>query len=189
MRRALACLATIGLIAAAGPLLAQGAPEAMIAGSLAIRFHAFVPRPHAGAIGVSGPYAWEQEDTKFTIPGTAVSLKLVFDNGVVLISATPFESGAQRATLVAQGQIWMRAVGGFSYRTTLETVSVEYGEPVLYFPFGVDARGGSPLRIELTVLRPQALRIAPPGSVNPGSQAPSAEPLPDPSKSGYKSRR
>jgi len=177
MKRALACLAAIGLISVAGNLAAQGAPEALLPGSLAIRFHAYVPRPRANvagaaeSVGAAGPYSWEQEDTKFTIPGTAVSLKLVFDNGVVLISATPFESGPQRATLVAQGQIWMRAAGGFSYRTTLETVSVEYGEPVLYFPFGVDPQGGSPLRIELAVLRP----LAPP--------------LPDSPKSEYKSRR
>ncbi|MDP3178972.1 MAG: hypothetical protein Q8M76_13780 [Spirochaetaceae bacterium] len=176
MKRALACLAAIGLISAAGDLVAQGIPEALLAGSLAIRFHAYVPRPRseavgAEAVGASSPYSWEQEDTKFTIPGTAVSLKLVFDNGVVLISATPFESGPQRATLVAQGQIWMRAAGGFSYRTTIETVSVEYGEPVLYFPFGVDTHGGSPLRIELAVLRP------------------AAPPLPDSPKSEYKSRR
>ncbi|MDR3336308.1 MAG: hypothetical protein LBT16_03790 [Treponema sp.] len=80
---------------------------------------------------------WNQTNTRVTIPGRPVGLKLLGTNVVVAVQFTPYKWRDGRNVLVAQGQIWVDEPNkGISYRTTMETIPLEYGEPVYFFPFG-----------------------------------------------------
>ncbi|MDR2516196.1 MAG: hypothetical protein LBC88_02310 [Spirochaetaceae bacterium] len=98
--------------------------------------------------------AWNAENSRVTIPGRPIGIKLVGANTVIAVQFTPFRQNGQNF-LVALGQIWVNIPGeGISYHTTLETIPLEFGESVYFFPLG---RGDSPgdSRIEIQVaMRP-----------------------------------
>jgi hypothetical protein len=163
LNRALAFLALAGI--AASPLRsnAQDLPEEFREDALVVRVHAFVSVPE-GAPGSKA--AWQEENVKYTVPGVPVGVKLVGTNIVVMTQVTPFVRGDGALTLVAQGQVWVRSLsGGLSYRTTLDTVSVAYGETVFFYPLGVDPEGHAPLRIEISVNRRDKDTPAPSGAL------------------------
>jgi hypothetical protein len=94
---------------------------------------------------------WDQTNNKVTLPGVPVRLKLVGANLVVVVQFTPYREKSGRKVLVAQGQILVNVPErGMSYQTTIETIPLEYGEPVYFFPLG---RANSPeeTRIEIQV--------------------------------------
>jgi hypothetical protein len=175
LNRAFALIAAAGL--AVTPLhkslSAQDLPEELKGEALAVKVHALVPA--AAAAGGQGAAAWQEESVKYTIPGVPVGVKLLGSNVVIITQVTPFARGDGNLTLVAQGQIWIRSSrGNIIYHTTMETVTVSLGETVFFYPFGVDAAGKSPLRIEISVTRNAAAKE---GEVAPkptGADAPAA---------------
>ena len=98
---------------------------------------------------------WEAESAKYTVPGTPVPFKLVGSNIAIIVQITPFErDDGKGVTLIAQGQVWVKPPeGGLSYHTTIESLSVNYGETVLFFPLGVAADGNAPMKLEISVVR------------------------------------
>jgi hypothetical protein len=98
--------------------------------------------------------AWQAERVKYTVPGTPVPFKFIGANVVILVQVTPFSrQDAKGVVLVAQGQVWVKSPeGGLSYHTTIDTLSVEYGETVFFFPLGLDSAGKAPIRLEISVL-------------------------------------
>jgi hypothetical protein len=97
---------------------------------------------------------WWSSDHKFTIPGTPVSIRMVGNDVAVLVSATPYKDKDGTLVLITQGQVWFRDVDGIiKYRSTVETISVNFGETLFFYPFGVQANGDAPLRIDLIVDR------------------------------------
>lgn len=126
--------------------------------------------------------AWESASLRYTVPGNPVGVKLVGSNVVILVQITPFEDGKGGLVLVSQGQVWVRrGEGDLSYRTTLDSVSVRYGEPVLFFPLGRDPGGKAPIRIEISVDRYR-------GAPVPGAPAPVSSPIP-PAAEGAKPKK
>ncbi len=114
--------------------------------------------PGAGAstsTGIDKGQPWEAESSKYTVPGTPVPFKLIGSNVAIIVQITPFErDDGKGVTLIAQGQVWVRPPqGGLSYHTTIESLSVDYGETVLFFPLGLNANGKSPIRLEISVVR------------------------------------
>jgi hypothetical protein len=100
----------------------------------------------------AGPPSWEARETKYTIPGSAVSLKLIGTDVAILITVTPYKMKEGGLLLLAQGQVWYKeGDAGIRYRTTVDTLTVHFGERVLFYPFGVQADGDSPLRVELVM--------------------------------------
>jgi hypothetical protein len=186
LNRGLAFLALAGLAALPRALDCQVLPEALKESALAVRVHAVVPA--ASIVNLQGPGAtppetqgpsspaprekdWEVQSVKYTVPGTPVPFKFVGANVAILIQVTPFSrQDARGLVLVAQGQVWVHnKEGGISYRTTINTLSVNYGETVLFFPLGLDSTGKSPLRLEISVLRATDLpdsTEADPGATN-----------------------
>ena len=175
MNRALACLALAGLAALPRVLSGQGMPEALRNSALAVRVYAIVPgaaatsaRSPSQASSPSAPLAagqsdsatggegvaWQAQSVKYAVPGTPVPFRFVGTNVVILVQVTPFSrKDADGLVLVAQGQVWVKSPeGALSYYTTIETLSVEYGETVLFFPLGVDGSGHAPIRLEIAVL-------------------------------------
>lgn len=97
---------------------------------------------------------WKTEFDKLTIPGRPVAFKLVGKNLAMLIYFTPYLRRNKQWVLVAQGQIWLESIEKkLAYETTLQTLPVKLGEPVLYFPLGADRTGSDDsieIRLELT---------------------------------------
>jgi hypothetical protein len=68
-----------------------------------------------------------------------------------VVQFTPYREKSGRKVLVAQGQILMDVPNrGMSYQTTIETIPLEYGETVYFFPLG-RANSSEEARIEIEV--------------------------------------
>lgn len=152
MNRAFAFLALAGIAAAPLKSFAQDLPEELKGNALSVRVHALVPLSDGAAQGGKA-VAWQEVSEKYTVPGVPVGVKLLGTNIVVLTQVTPFVRGDNTLTLVAQGQVWVRGPRGLSYRTTLDTVTVAFGETVFFYPLGVTPDGKAPLQIEISVNR------------------------------------
>ena len=95
---------------------------------------------------------WQASDRKYTVPGTPVSVKMMGSDVAVMVSMTPYRTKEGTLFMIAQGQVWFRdADGTVRYRSTVDTVGVNFGEKLLFYPFGVYPDGRAPLRIELVV--------------------------------------
>jgi len=94
---------------------------------------------------------WNDSHQKITIPGTPVGIRLVGSNIIVAVQFTPFirRSGS---VLVAQGQIWIKdSEKGVSYYTSIQTIPMEFNEPIYFFPLGTSPQLNSSIEIKLTV--------------------------------------
>ena len=98
---------------------------------------------------------WDSENARVTIPGRPVGLRLVGANLVVAVQFTPFLRPTGQHILVAQGQIWINVPDeGISYRTTMQTIPVQFSEEVYFFPLGSkDMENEAHIEIQL-VLEP-----------------------------------
>jgi hypothetical protein len=80
---------------------------------------------------------WNSSNSKVTIPGRPVGIKLVGANVVVAVQFIPYLRRSGPNFLVAQGQIWVEVPGqGIHYQTTIQTIPLEFGEPIFFFPLG-----------------------------------------------------
>ncbi|MDR3249254.1 MAG: hypothetical protein LBT39_10770, partial [Treponema sp.] len=98
---------------------------------------------------------WNSVTSKVTIPGRPVGIKMVGNNVVMVLQFTPFLRPEGSNILVAQGQIWVEAPEeGMRYQTTLQTIPIEFGEPIFFFPLGApDSLNEARIELQL-VLRP-----------------------------------
>lgn len=94
---------------------------------------------------------WNSFNSKVTIPGKPVSLKLVGTNILVVVQFTPYLRGDGNNLLVAQGQIWVDIPNrGIHYQTTIQTIPLEFGEQIYFFPLGsVDSQDEAHIEIQL----------------------------------------
>jgi hypothetical protein len=118
---------------------------------------------------------WNSVNSKVTIPGRPVALKLVGANIVVVVQFTPYLRQNGNNLLVAQGQIWVDIPHeGIRYQTTIQTIPLEFGEQIYFFPLGsVNTENDAYIEIQLE-LHPYA--EDPPRGVSPGdSPLPVAE--------------
>jgi hypothetical protein len=119
---------------------------------------------------------WNSVNSKVTIPGRPVGMKLVGNNIVVAVQFTPYRQRNGRNILVAQGQIWLDVPNqGIRYQTTMETIPLEYGEQIYFFPLGSGKNPDEP-RIEIQVeIRPytEDPEVQPPQV--PASEVPSSQ--------------
>jgi len=94
---------------------------------------------------------WSETHHKLTIPGSPVGIKLVGSNVAVAVQFTPFIS-RRGNVLVAQGQIWIDdPEKGMCYYTSIQTIPLEFGEPIYFFPLGPSNQLNSSIEIILTV--------------------------------------
>jgi hypothetical protein len=98
---------------------------------------------------------WDSVNSKVTIPGRPVGLKLVGTNIVVAVQFIPFLRRNGQNVLVAQGQIWINIPNeGIRYHTTLQTIPLEFGEEIFFFPLGsVGSQDDARIEVKL-VLHP-----------------------------------
>jgi hypothetical protein len=100
---------------------------------------------------------WNSINSKVTIPGRPVGIKLIGENIVVTAQFTPYLGLGNKGhnMLVAQGQIWVNIPDeGIRYQTTMQTIPLEYGEQIYFFPLGkVNSQNEARIEIQLE-LRP-----------------------------------
>jgi hypothetical protein len=98
---------------------------------------------------------WNSENSRVTIPGRPVGIKLVGDNIVVAVQFTPYIRPRGNNFLVAQGQVWINDPHkGMSYYTSMQTIPMEFDELVYFFPLGPsDSEDEAQIEIQL-MLRP-----------------------------------
>jgi hypothetical protein len=100
---------------------------------------------------------WNSVNSKVTIPGRPVGIKIVGANVVMALQFTPFLRRGGNSVLLVQGQIWVDIPGeGMHYQTTLQTMPIDFGEPLFFFPLG-SPNSPRETRIELQLeIRPYA---------------------------------
>jgi hypothetical protein len=103
----------------------------------ALRGQAVVLNIIARVVEKNEEEVWNAVNSKVTIPGRPIGLKLVGANIVVAMQFTPYLHNDGSCVLVAQGQIWMDIPDqGVYYQTTMQTLSLRFGEQVYFFPLG-----------------------------------------------------
>ena len=91
---------------------------------------------------------WNAYNSKVTVPGRPVGIKLVGENLIIAVQFTPyFRQG--RYALVAQSQIWINIPNkGMSYKANTHSIPMDFGESIIYLPLGSESSPDNP-RIEL----------------------------------------
>jgi hypothetical protein len=98
---------------------------------------------------------WNESHKKNTIPGRPVGIKLVGTNIVVEVQFTPYVRRNGQKFLVAQGQIWLEVPNqGIRYHTSMQTIPLEFGEPIYFFPLGPQRDGGAACIEVMLILNP-----------------------------------
>ena len=93
---------------------------------------------------------WNETHRKLAIPGYPVGIKLVGANIIVAVQFTPYVR-RHGNVLVAQGQIWIDdPEKGMSYYASIQTIPMEFDEPIYFFPLGSQQLDSS-IEIVLTV--------------------------------------
>jgi hypothetical protein len=104
----------------------------------------------------NGVVTWNETNKKITIPGRPVEIKLIGENLVVVVRFTFIRnnSGGQKL-LVAQGQVWITdPKQGIRYQASVQTIPLEFDEPIYYFPLGpLKSENSASIQVMLT-LRP-----------------------------------
>ncbi|MCL2229922.1 MAG: hypothetical protein FWC01_02405 [Treponema sp.] len=94
---------------------------------------------------------WSQSQTRAAIMGSPVRIRLDGSNIVVALQFTAFVR-RQSSVLAAQGQIWIEdANGAINYYTSMQTIPMEYNEPIYFYPLGTSAQLDSTIVIIITV--------------------------------------
>jgi len=95
---------------------------------------------------------WREPSQRMAIPGNPVGIRLTGSNIVVSIQFTPFIR-REGNVLVAQGQIWINdPERGVSYHTSIQTIPMEFNEPIYFFPLGASSQQiSSTIEIIITV--------------------------------------
>jgi hypothetical protein len=95
---------------------------------------------------------WNESCQKLTFPGAPVSLKLVGSNVIVSVQFTPYVRRHNQNVLVAQGQIWIDVPNqGISYHTSMQTIPLDFNEPIYFFPLGQSNQLDASIEIVITV--------------------------------------
>jgi len=149
MNRSLRLFGVFVIFAASVPIHAQD--ERASAGA-AVRRRAFAIDIEARVLDDEQAIIWNETTHKVTIPGNPVNIQLVGSNIVVSVQLTPFIRRTGGNILVAQGQIWITdSEKGVSYYTLIQTIPMEYNEPIYFFPLGASRQLNSAIEIMLTV--------------------------------------
>jgi hypothetical protein len=117
---------------------------------------------------------WNSVNSKVTITGRPVGIKLVGTNIIVVVQFTPYLRADGNNVLVAQGQVWIDVPNqGMSYQTTIQTIPLEFGEQIYFFPLGsVTSESDAYIEIQLA-LRPYMRETPPAEAVPPAASQPS----------------
>jgi len=100
---------------------------------------------------------WNESLRKPTFPGSPVGIKMVGANLVVVVQFTPYVRRSVQKFMVAQTQLWMEVPGqGIRYQTSMQTIPLEFGEPVYFLPLGPQGEEDTArIEVKLTLFPPE----------------------------------
>jgi hypothetical protein len=136
-------------------MLAQQGPslEEMLPG---LRERAIIVDISARIVEQNQQVVWRSEESKVTIPGRPVGIKLVGANIVVAVQFTPYFRSRGNNFLVAQGQVWVDVPNkGINYHTSMQTIPMEFNEAIYFFPLGsgdLSENSNEEARIEIQLM-------------------------------------
>lgn len=86
----------------------------------------------------SGELLWNVESTKVTLSGKSVNVKLEGENLVIFAQLIPYYQEEGNVYLQARGQVFIseKSAGEIEYYSAMESLPVEIGERVIFFPLG-----------------------------------------------------
>jgi len=109
---------------------------------------------------------WNEVNRKVSIPGVPVGIQLEGSNIVVVVQFTPYVR-RDGNVLVAQGQIWIAdQEKGVTYYTSIQTIPMELGEPIYFYPLGSSKYLNPSIEIIVTVNPYNETGVRPESSVN-----------------------
>ncbi|ADN02758.1 hypothetical protein STHERM_c18230 [Spirochaeta thermophila DSM 6192] len=112
-------------------------------------------------------FEWEVHRSRATLPGKAVTIKLVGKDLVVLARITPFERSDGSYLILAEGQVWTADEGdALRYVATVKEIPLKIGEKVVFFPLGradVHVQGNDVYHIVMEIWLDGALDEEPQG--------------------------
>jgi len=150
MNRSLCLFGVIFIFTASVYIEAQD--QQMSAGAGTVRRRSLVLDIDARVLDDEQTVIWNETSQKNTIPGSPVGIQLVGSNIVVAVQFTPFIRRSGGNVLVAQGQIWINdPERGINYYTSIQTIPMEFNEPIYFFPLGASGQINSSIEIILTV--------------------------------------
>jgi hypothetical protein len=79
---------------------------------------------------------WEAKAARSTIAGKEVILRLEGQNLIVFAQFTPYPLEDGGYLMVAQAQVWIGDAEGVSYNSAFQTLPLNIGETVMFFPLG-----------------------------------------------------
>ena len=135
----------------------ESAPEPVLESSLeelpGIRERAVMMRMVSRIVEQNQQVVWNSENSRATMPGRPVGLKLVGSNLVVAVQFTPFLRPHGRHVLLAQGQIWVNVPDeGIRYYTTMQTIPIKFREQIYFFPLGsMETKDEAHIEIQLVM--------------------------------------
>ncbi|MEM5948238.1 hypothetical protein WKV44_06755 [Spirochaetia bacterium 38H-sp] len=99
---------------------------------------------------------WQVNKSKITIPGKAVTVKLISKDIVVLARLTPFKKKDGSFIVLAEGQVWCSQTGedALKYLATVKQIPLNLGEKIIFFPLGkveLKAEDESLYRLEIEI--------------------------------------
>lgn len=95
---------------------------------------------------------WTTVARRYTVTGAPVAIRFSGENIVIVVQITPYDRGKQGLLVVAQGQVWSRgADGAISYHSAFESLEVGFGDPVYFFPLGLNPDGTTALKVEIAI--------------------------------------
>lgn len=99
---------------------------------------------------------WQVNKSKITIPGKAVTVKLVSKELVVLARLTPFKKDDGSFIVLAEGQVWCSQAGedALKYLATVKQIPLKLNEKIIFFPLGkfdLMAEDDSTYRLEIEI--------------------------------------
>ena len=95
---------------------------------------------------------WNEINSKEAIPGSPVGIQLVGSNLILAVQFTPFVRRDTNNVLVAHSQIWIANPDNtVTYFTSIQTIPIEFGEKIHFFPLGSSDQTNSSIEIIITV--------------------------------------
>jgi hypothetical protein len=91
-----------------------------------------------------------------TVPlSLPLDVKLMGSNVATLVQILPLGLRGNTADLLIQGQVWIKMPdGSVSFNTSVQTLAVNLGSRVFFYPLGMDSKTGAPIALEIKVERP-----------------------------------
>jgi len=102
-------------------------------------------------LGAGKAVLWSETNRRVTIPGSPTGIQLVGKNLIVSAQFTPFIR-REGNVLVAQGQIWIAENDIVTYYTSIQTIPMEFGEKIYFFPLGSSENLNPSIEIIITVI-------------------------------------